>query len=304
MTMARLAGLDGLQPAIVATGAAHLDLVEREIGNAPIETSTVLVEPVGRNTAPAVLAAAMVAAPEDVLVILPSDHLVSDVSGFRSALDTAVAAADDGAIVTFGIRPTRPETGYGYIEVGEPSATAFAVRRFIEKPTPEVASELVADERHLWNSGMFVARAGRLVEEGRTHCPALLDGVSAALPPDSGSVMRLGPSFAGVESISFDYAIMEKTDRAQVVPLDVGWDDVGSYRSLLGVTERDEEGNAVIGDVTLHDVSDSYVRATSRRVVVAGLEGFVVVETPEGVLVVPLDRAQDVRDLQRRDYPR
>jgi len=300
MTMDRLVGLSGLRGAIVVTGAAHRDLVRRETASASIETSSILVEPIGRNTAPASLAAALVAGPRDVLVILPSDHLISDVAAFESAVTTAADIASEGGIVAFGIAPSRPETGFGYIEMGEERGTVFAIERFKEKPDDAAAGAMVADGRHLWNSGMFVVRADHLLEEAGRHCRALLDGVASSLPPRRSGVIDLGPEFAALEAVSIDNAIMEKTDRGLVLPIDVGWDDVGSYRSLLDASELDPNGNHVSGDVTLSDVVGSFVKSTSRRVVVSGLADVVVVETPEAVLVVPLDRAQEVRELQRR----
>lgn len=301
MTMERLSGLDELLGAIVVTGAAHVDLVRAEAASSPIETGLILVEPSGRNTAPAVIAAALASEPTDVLLILPSDHLVADPAGFRAAVRVAVDLAEQGDVVTFGIRPTRPETGYGYIEMGEPREGAFAVVRFKEKPGEEEAIELVADGHNLWNSGMFVVRADRVIAEAGEHRPELLASVKAALPGELDDVTWLDDVFAGVEAISFDHAVMERTRRAVVVPLDVGWDDVGSYRSLLAASDLDEAGNSVAGDVVLSDVTGSFVRATSRKVVVAGLDDVVVVETPDAVLVVPIDRAQDVRDLGAQD---
>lgn len=301
LTLARLDGIEDVAAPIVVTGAAHLDLVERALQTSGVEDPQVVVEPTGRNTAPAAIAAALISEPDDVMVILPSDHLIAEVGGFEQAVGLAVGHAREGAIVTFGIEPTRPETGYGYIEIGnrrEPGA--FEVSVFKEKPTIEIAREMVADGRHVWNSGMFVARSNRLLEEARTHCPAMAEGVEAALPPGNERVHALASSFGGVEADSIDYAIMEKTDRALVIPIDVGWDDVGSYRSLLTAVTRDSDGNHIEGEVTLQDVTGSFINATSRTVAVAGLSDVVVVETSEAVLVLPLDRSQEVRDLARR----
>jgi mannose-1-phosphate guanylyltransferase/mannose-6-phosphate isomerase len=300
MTLERLEGLPGLTGAVIVTGAAHAGLVRDEMSRSELETHAVLVEPVGRNTAPAVIAAALVSRPEDVLVILPSDHLVADVAAFRQALSRAAEIAVEGGIVTLGIRPTRAETGFGYIEIGDERDGAFEVGRFTEKPTRQIAAEMVADGRHLWNSGMFITRADQLLDEARTYCPSLLEGVSAALPPGSEGDVDLGEGFAAVDAISFDYAIMEKTERAVVLPVEVGWDDVGSYRSLLAASERDADGNHLSGSVTLSSVQRSFIVAKSRQVVVAGLSDVVVVETPDVVLVVPIDLAQEMRDLQQR----
>lgn len=301
LTLARLEGIEDVAAPIVVTGAAHLDLVESALQTIGVENTQVIVEPIGRNTAPAAIAAALISEPDDVMLILPSDHLIAEVDAFQQAVGLAAGHAGEGAIVTFGIEPTRPETGYGYIEIGrrrEPGA--FEVSVFKEKPTIEIAREMVADGRHVWNSGMFVARSDRLLEEARIHCPAMAQGVESALPSGSGRVHALASSFGEVEADSIDYAIMEKTDHALAIPIDVGWDDVGSYRSLLAAVTVDSDGNHVEGDVALQDVTGSFINATSRTVAVAGLSDVVVVETPDAVLVLPLDRSQEVRDLARR----
>lgn len=301
LTLRRLDGLGGLRAPVVVTGSAHVELARAGLADAGVTVGNVVVEPTGRNTAPAAIAAALVADPTDILVIVPSDHLITDVAGFQEAVDLAARHATRGGIITFGIEPTRPDTGYGYIEIGEPLGDgAFGVRRFKEKPDQTEADKLVADGRHVWNSGIFVARADHVLDEGLIHCPGIVEGVSNSLPPDGGDPLLLGDSFEAVEAISFDYAIMEKTDRATVVPIDVGWDDVGSYQSLFDAVERDKQGNHIEGEVTTREVSGSLVVATSRKVAVAGLEGVVVVETPDAVLVVPLDRSQEVRDLAGR----
>jgi mannose-1-phosphate guanylyltransferase/mannose-6-phosphate isomerase len=301
LTIDRVVGIPGAEPPIVVTGSSHLALVEEALSASSVDGYVIVVEPVGRNTAPAAIAAALTAKDDDILVILPSDHLVADVDGFRAGVAEAARHAADGAIVTFGIKPTRPETGYGYIEIGDAvEGEAFAVRRFTEKPSVDEAETMAGDGRHLWNSGMFVARADQFVAEARVYCPAILDGVESSLPPEGDGAVRLGESFESVEAISIDYAIMEKTDRALIVPLDVGWSDVGSYQSLLEASERDERGNHVSGEATLVDVEGSLVVATARRVAVVGLSEVVVVETENAVLVIPLDRSQEVRDIAER----
>lgn len=301
LTLSRLDDIADVGSPLVVTGADHVDLVQRSLRDSGIANGLVIVEPTGRNTAPAALAAALLAGPEDVLVILPSDHLVSDVAGFRSAVAVAANHALAGPIVTFGIHPSRPETGFGYIEMGSPAGErAFEVTRFKEKPGLEEAERMVSDGGHVWNSGMFVATASRLLAEAEQHCQAVLRGVEAALPVATADTIELGPSFAEVDAVSIDHAIMEKTERALVVPIDLGWDDVGSYASLLHVLERDENDNHVAGAVTLRDVEGSFISAQSRKVVVAGLSDVVVVETADAVLVVPLDRSQEVGEISRQ----
>jgi mannose-1-phosphate guanylyltransferase/mannose-6-phosphate isomerase len=306
LTLSRLQVISDARPPLVVTGKAHVSLVHDALRNSGVESARVLVEPIGRNTAPAALAAALAAEPDDLLVIVPSDHLISDVAAFRDAVGLAAHHAGNGNIVTFGIKPTRPETGYGYIEIGDQLGDgAYEVTRYKEKPVTAEAERLASDGRHFWNSGMFVAQADHLLAEAHSRCADILAGVTAALP-EIGSraagieIDEIGETFGGVEAISIDYAIMEKTDRGLVIPIDVGWDDVGSYESLLAALHRDPAGNHVDGNVTISDVSGSFVKATSRTVTVAGLSGVVVVETPDAVLVVPLDRSQSVRELAER----
>ena len=298
LTLDRLVGVAGLVDAIVVTGAAHRDHVAREIEESELDALAIVVEPTGRNTAPAAVAAALLAEPGDVLVILPADHLILDRSAFREALQRAVTLASAGHLVTFGIEPDRAETGYGYIEVGESIGDGLVVARFIEKPDPAAAAILSTDGQHLWNSGIFIARADVFLDEARAHCPEVVEGVAASLPTPATGLVELFDEFGTVESMSIDYAIMERTDRAVVVPLRAGWSDVGSYLTLFDVSERDNSGNHVSGDVTAVDTTNSFLKSTSRRLVVAGVEGLIVVETPDAVLVVPLDRSQQVKDLQ------
>ncbi|MEA1904060.1 MAG: sugar phosphate nucleotidyltransferase [Actinomycetota bacterium] len=298
--MTRLDGRPGVCKPIVVTGSEHIGLVAAAANSTGLSPEFVVVEPAGRNTAPAVIAAALLAEPEEILVVLPSDHLIGDVDGFDAAVTVAAEEAVAGAIVTFGVVPTRAETGYGYIEAGDEQGQVSAVLRFKEKPEAAEAEEMVAGGRHFWNSGMFVFSAAVLLAEASRYCPEILAGVEAALAEPIGGVVRLEASFAEVEKISIDHAIMEKTDLAVVVPLDVGWDDIGSYEALWSVSPKDPDGNVTGGDVMLEDVSGSLIQATSRVVAVVGVKDLVVVETPDAVLVVPRNRSQMVRELADR----
>lgn len=301
LTLSRLAGLPGAGGPTIVTGSRHVSLVERALAAFGVEGSRIIVEPVGRNTAPAAFAAALSAGGDDVLVIAPSDHLISDTEAFQQAVVASAELADEGAIVTFGIEPSRPETGYGYIELGDPQDdAAYRVHRFREKPDLDTATSMSSDGRHVWNSGMFVARADYLLEEARRHCPQVLEAVEASMPRAGGQLIELGPSFREVEPISIDYAIMEKTSQALVLPIEVGWDDVGSYESLLAAIGRDDRGNHVSGSVILDDVERSFIWASSRTVAVAGMSDVVVVETEDAVLVLPIERSQEVRDIAGR----
>ena len=296
-TLSRLEGVAGIAPPVIVTGSRYADTARRAAADAGVPAEVTIVEPVGRNTAPAALAAALSVARDDVLVILPADHLIENAAEFTAAVAKGIEQAVSGSIVTFGIEPSDPETGYGYIEMGRRSGHGYEVARFKEKPAAPEAIELVADGRHVWNSGVFVMAARTLIDEALTHCPQVVDGVRVSLRPADDGMMRLSDEFLAVESISLDHAIMEKTKKAVVMPIDVGWSDVGSYQTLYELSDKDDSSNAVSGDVLLRDVSGSLIRATSRKVAVVGLSDVVVVETPEAVLVVPMDRAQDVGDL-------
>ena len=292
----RLSGLAGVTAPIVVCGSAQLPMVHAqlaEIGCDPLKT---VAEPVGRNTAPAIAAAALVAPPDSILVVLPADHVVADLPAFKEAVSIAVRAAAGGSIVTFGVVPTRAETGYGYIEAsGE--GPVRDITDFLEKPDAETAARFVQGGRHFWNSGMFVFRPEVVLAELRRHAPGVVDSVEESLMVIDAAVIHPGPEFASALSVPFDVAVMEKTERGVMVPLDAGWDDVGSWRSLWEVSERDRNENVAVGDVVLRDVERSYVRADGRPVVVLGLADVAVVDAGDVVFVASMRHAQRVREL-------
>lgn len=295
-TALRLAGASGVTAPIVVCGAAQAEMVGVQLAEIRCEPLVTVAEPVGRNTAPAIAAAALVAPPGSILVVLPSDHVVTDIASFQEAVFTAVEAADEGEIVTFGVVPTRPETGYGYIEaVGD--GRVRRITEFLEKPDVETAQRFVEDGRHFWNSGMFVFRPDVVLGELRRHARGMVDAVERSLAGKDGDVRHPGPEFAGALSVPFDVAVMEKTERGVMVPLDAGWDDVGSWRSLWEVSERDENENVAGGDVVFHDARRSYVRADGRPIVVMGVEDVVVVDAGDVVFVTSMAHAQHVREL-------
>jgi mannose-1-phosphate guanylyltransferase/mannose-6-phosphate isomerase len=288
---------------LVVCNEAHRFLVQAQLRAAGAEP-TLILEPAGRNTAAAVGVAALVAArqsgPSSLLLVLPSDHVVADRRGFAAAVAAGVAAARDGGLVTFGIVPVRPETGYGYIRAAAGGSGLRAVEQFVEKPDLATARAYVASGRHFWNSGMFLFTAGAYLRELSIHAPDILaacEGAVAGAVAGSGSVQLAREPFLGARSISIDYAVMEKTSRAAVVPLDAGWSDVGSFAALLEVSGMDTDGNATTGDVIALDCQRSYLRAESRLVAAVGLDGCIVVETKDAVLVAPIERAQDVKKL-------
>jgi mannose-1-phosphate guanylyltransferase/mannose-6-phosphate isomerase len=298
-TLERVAALTGDGRVVVVTGSDQVGTVEKALSSSGLDP-TVLVEASGRNTAPAVIAAALVSRPDDILLVLPSDHLIADTAAFLSAVKDAADIAATGSLVTFGVEPARPETGYGYIQKGEPEGPGFRVVRFKEKPDADEAARLVADGTHLWNSGMFVFSSAALLHEAERQVPDIVDGVRSSLPEDHEGRIVLGAGFSTVRSISIDHAVLENAENVSVVPLDAGWSDVGSWQTVWESVEHDDEGNSLVGDVVAHDVHGSYVRSASRTIAIAGVEDLVVVETPDVVLVVGKDRSQLVRDLASR----
>ncbi|HZF77918.1 MAG TPA: mannose-1-phosphate guanylyltransferase/mannose-6-phosphate isomerase [Acetobacteraceae bacterium] len=298
----------GFAPPLVVGGDAHRFIIDEQLRECGISDARILIEPVARNSAPAIAAAALTiaaTAPDAVLWIMAADASITDVPALHRGLDAAAAAARAGRIATFGIRPTSPETGYGWIEPGAalPGADgAFAVARFLEKPEAAMAETLLRGGRHLWNSGMFVASAATLIAEFEAHAPAILAAARAAVEagrPDLG-LMRLGDAFAAAPSVSVDNAVMERTARAAVVPCDPGWSDVGSWDSLWEVAERDAQGNATHGPVELLDSSGCYVRSDGILAGVVGLRDVVLVVTEDAVLACPRARAQEVKRLVER----
>lgn len=262
-----------------------------------------LLEPMGRNTAAAIAAAAIHAQAahgvDAVLLVLAADHLIADQTAFARAVHEAIALAQAGKIVTFGITPTAPETGYGYIE-----ADGKTVLRFVEKPNRPTAEAYLQTGRFLWNSGMFCFSAGTLLREMTKTCPDVLDAVKLCMAQSrvvEGSgicQVELGAeNFALVPDIAFDYAVMERTDRAAVVPCDIGWSDIGSWNALGELTEPDADGNRIEGEAVLHDATNCFVRSGERMVGVVGLDNVLVIDTTDAVLVAHRDRAQDVKQV-------
>ena len=301
-TVRRITDPGRFAPPLLVCNDEHRFIVAeqlREIGVAP---ARILLEPVARNTAPAAAAAALSTPhPEAVLLLLPSDHHIADREKFLAAVDRALPAAEAGALVTFGMTPTRPETGYGYILRGEPLPTAegcFHVARFVEKPDRKTAESYLADGRYVWNSGMFLFRADRLIAEMETHAPAVLEAARRAVERAMQDLdfLRLDrDSLADAPSISIDYAVMERTQAAAVIPAEIGWSDVGSWDALWECVAHDDQGNVLAGDVIVADTRDSYVRADGRLVAVLGMTGAIVIDTADAVLVAARDHAQDVK---------
>ena len=304
-TVARATGTGFASP-IVVCNQAHRFMVAEQLQAAGIASPRIVLEPVARNSAPAIAAAALLAHEQDanaVLWLMAADAAISDTAALSVALNRAAAAARAGRIVAFGMQPTTPETGYGYIESGEalPGLEgAFAIARFVEKPDVATAQSFLAGGKHLWNSGMFVATAATLIAELERLAPDLLAAVRTAVAESTRDLdfVRLDTAaFSSAPDISIDYAVMEKTDRAAVVPASIGWSDVGSWSALWEVAEHDASGNATHGPVELLDAKNSYVRSEGILTAVVGLEDVVVVVTDDAVLAMHRDRAQDVKTL-------
>jgi mannose-1-phosphate guanylyltransferase/mannose-6-phosphate isomerase len=296
-------------PPVIVCNQEHRFLIAEQLRAAGVDAARILLEPLGRNSAPAIAAAALLVAettPDAVLWLLAADHAIADTKALHECLATAAQAARAGRIVTFGMQPTSPETGYGYIARGAPLSDApgaFAVDQFVEKPDADRAQRLSTDGRHLWNSGMFVFTARTLLEELETFAPDVLHAVRQAMADRQEDLdfIRLGEAaFTACPSISLDYAVAERTNRAAVVPADIGWSDVGSWGALWDLGVKDDDGNVAIGDVVLENARNCYVRSDGMLAAVVGLEDAVVVVTEDAVLAMHRAHSQDVKNVVDR----
>jgi mannose-1-phosphate guanylyltransferase/mannose-6-phosphate isomerase len=306
-TALRLEGLSGTAPVVVCN-EAHRFLVAEQLRQLNVEPRATLLEPFGRNTAPAIALAAHAAlkaavaaqGADPVLLVLPADHVMRDVPAFQKAVRAALPAAEQGKLVAFGIVPSAPETGYGYIQRGEAGGAVHRIARFVEKPPMEKAEEFLKSGDYYWNSGMFMFRARRYLQELERFAPEIAKVCETAFAQAKTDLdfTRIDPkAFESCPSDSIDYAVMEKTSDAVVVPLDAGWSDVGSWAALHGASEADAHGNVARGDVIAEDSGGCYLYSESRLVAVVGLKDHVVIETKDAVLVAPKDRVQDVKKL-------
>ena len=291
---------------LVICNQEHRFLIAEQLRNHGLNDTTILLEPLGRNTAPAACIAALHLAkqdPEALILLLPSDHYVGNPDAFIVGVERAAAAAAAGWLTTFGITPERPETGYGYIRHAEALdglIGCYRVARFVEKPDRKTAEAYLSSGDYAWNSGMFLFQAGQMIAEMERLQPAILSACRQALDKAAEDLdfLRLDQeAFAKAPAISIDYAVMEKTDRAAVVPVDIGWTDVGSWDALWQVAETDSRGNATSGDVIALDSDNSYLRSDGRLLATLGVKDLVVVVTGDAVMVCPRGRAQDIRQL-------
>lgn len=303
-TFLRAAALPGVEEVYTVTNRDFFFKTEDEYAavNPGRLATTYLLEPFGRNTAAAIAAAALHAesqCPDAVLLILPADHLIANQAAFAHAVQQAMQLAREGWLVTFGIEPETPDTGFGYIE-----AEGHRVKRFVEKPNLDTARAFLQRGGYYWNSGMFCVTPSTLLEEMQQHCPAIVEGVQDCL----GRSRRVqGPgilqieldsrSFEHVQDLSIDYALAEKSSRVAIVPCDIGWSDIGSWTALSNLLAPDANGNRVEGDAVLHDVQNCSIHGEDRLIGAAGVQGLIIVDTPDALLVVSKDNAQDVRKL-------
>jgi mannose-1-phosphate guanylyltransferase len=287
---------------MVICNEEHRFIVAEQMRSISVKAD-ILLEPVGRNTAPAIALAALEATAkgdDPLLLVLAADHVIQNEAEFRSVVNRAQPLAEAGSLVTFGIVATGPETGYGYIRRGVGQGDGYTVAEFVEKPDMERATSYVESGEYYWNSGMFLFKASRYLEELKKFRPDILEACKHALSetkPDMDFVRINEHAFAGCPDESVDYAVMEKTDCAVVVPLDAGWSDVGAWSSLWEVTDKDADGNAVRGDVMTHNTQDCLIHSTNKLVATVGLNDVVIVETKDAVLVADKNQVQDVKKI-------
>ena len=296
-TLLQLDGLETGNP-IISCGESHRFLVAQQIGEITNKKPVILLEPMAKNTAPAIAAACCAAMKQDkdaVVVVLPSDHVIADVKAFQNAVKVAALNAEKGALVTFGIVPTFPATGYGYVKAaGAETDGAFTLERFVEKPCLEKAQEYLASGEYAWNSGMFVFKASSFLEELKTHNPEMAALSIEAFEKASVETdfIRLDKdSFGKIKGDSIDYAVMEKTSKGKVVKLNAGWDDVGSWSALYDISKKDGNMNVIKGDdIIVLDTTSSYIRGGKRTIATIGLDDFVIVDSDDALLVATKGR--------------
>ena len=307
-TLLRLKGLE-LGAPIISCGEGHRFMVAQQIGEVMGEvvstsstTPTILLEPMAKNTAPAIAAACCAAMKQDkdaVVVVLPSDHVIADVPAFQNAVRAAALNAEKGFLVTFGIVPTFPATGYGYVKAaGSETDGAYTLERFVEKPCLEKAQEYLASGEYAWNSGMFVFKAAAFLDELKVHSPEMAELSIEAFEKavvDTDFIRLDKDSFCKIKGDSIDYAVMEKTSKGRVVKLNAGWDDVGSWSALYDISQKDQNQNVIKGDVIALDTTASYVRGGKRTIATIGLDDVVIVDSDDALLVAAKGKIQDVK---------
>jgi len=308
-TALRTNGMEDIGEPIIVCNEEHRFMVAEQLRSIAVSPKAILLEPVGRNTAPAVAVAALQAlagSNDPLLLVLPSDHAIKDIACFHRAVVEGAKLARNGKLVTFGIVPHAPETGYGYIKAGKElhvegdASGAFKVERFVEKPDTATAEQYLASGDYFWNSGMFLFSAAAYLQELESLSPDMVKACRASIDHaacDKDFVRLDKDAFASCQSDSIDYALMEKTDKGVVIPLDAGWNDVGAWSALWEIGQKDDAGNVLRGDVIAHDSHGCYIQSNSRLVTAVGLEDHIIIETADAVMVAPRNRVQDVKSI-------
>jgi len=304
-TVSRLNGLDGLSSPVVVANNEHRFLVAEQLKEIDINDSKIILEPTPKNTAPAIALAALSVEGEDVILVLPADHIIENIDGFHQAIKDAMPLCESGNLVTFSIVPSSPEIGYGYIKAGKSigSAQAFEVAEFVEKPSLEIAKQYLENGQYSWNSGMFMFKASVFLSELKEFEAEMVKLCESSIRKASSDIdfIRVDETeFGKCMSNSIDYAVMEKTTKGVVMPLDVGWNDIGSWSALWQQLEKDENGNVLDGDVIVNDVKNSFIKCDKKLIAAVGVEDIVLVETDDSILLAKKDCVQDVKSIVNR----
>ena len=308
-TLLRLKGLDNLADPVIICNSSHRFMVAEQLKQMDINNPTVLLEPVGKNTAPAIAAAAIYTInsaqdkEDQILLILSADHLIEDISSFYSAIDSATKHATNGKLVTFGIVPVDANTGYGYIHKGEALNDAFTIKEFVEKPNQKDAKSFLNSGDYLWNSGMFMFKPGVFIGELFLFDSGMASLVDLSIKNASSDLdfFRLdSDSFSQINAESIDYAVMEKTDKAVVVPLNANWHDIGSWSALYDISKKDENNNVIKGDVVAEQTSNSYIYASNKMIATLGIDNLVIIDTPDATLIASKDKSQELKVVIKR----
>ena len=303
-TILRLSGLDNLADPIIVCNADHRFLVAEQCQQIDIKNPTILLEPVGRNTAPAIAAAAMQSlkdSDDSILLVLSADHVIQNIDAFHQAINIANQQTQNGKLVTFGIVPTDTNTGYGYIKSSEENSNgAYKVEEFVEKPDLKTAEFYLEQGNYLWNSGMFMFQAHTLINELKAHSPNIVKSVNHAVDnakQDLDFIRLEKQAFESSPSDSIDYALMEKSNNVVVVPLDAQWNDVGTWSALYDIGKKDSQGNVIKGNVITQDTTNTYINADHHMVAVIGVDNLIIVDTPDATFIATQDNAQEVKSI-------
>ena len=299
LTVARTADAARFTAPTIVANAAHTDEIERQLDVAGIAAGALILEPAARNTAPAIALAAFAAEPDAILLVMPSDHVIADLDAFHAAIERAVPLVEAGWLITFGIAPSAPEIGYGYIRRGAAIAPGVQrVERFVEKPDRATAEAYLAEGVYSWNGGIFLFTAASYIAALETHAPGIATAGRAAIDKAVSDGTRLhpdAPSFGRSPDVSIDYAVMEKADRVAVVPVDMGWSDVGSWDALHELAVKDLDGNAHHGEVVAIDTTDCLIRSEGPLVAAVGVKDLIIIATRDAVLVLPRGDSQQIK---------